>query len=77
MKGWTDNQAYQEINVSNILANEKIYSLEELYSYTLTHDGLRIFAALSSAFRLSIHGADAFCGYQQARPLEAKPIYVH
>jgi hypothetical protein len=43
----------------------------------LTHDGLRIFAALSSAFRLPIHGADAFCGYQQARPLEAKPIYVH
>ena len=38
MKGWTDNQAYQEIDVSNIPADENIYSLGELYSYTLTHD---------------------------------------
>jgi hypothetical protein len=63
--------------VSDIPAEEEICSLGELYSYTLTHDGLRIFAALSSAFRLPIHGADASCGYQQARQLEAKPIYVH
>ena len=46
-------------------------------SYTLMHDGLRIFVALSAVFRLPIHGADAFCGYLQAMPLEAKPIYVH
>jgi hypothetical protein len=49
--------------VSDIPTEEEICSLGELYSYTLTHDGLRIFAALSSAFRLPIHGADAFCGY--------------
>jgi hypothetical protein len=46
-------------------------------SYTLSHDGLRIFAALSASLRLLIHGADAFCGYLQSKPLEAKPIYVH
>ena len=46
-------------------------------SYTLSHDGLRIFAAISASLRLLIHGADAFCGYLQSRPLEAKPIYVH
>ena len=63
--------------MSDIPTEEEICSLGELYSYTLTHDGLRIFAALSSAFRLPIHGADASCGYQQARQLEAKPIYVH
>ena len=43
----------------------------------MAHDGLRIFAALPSVFRLPIHGADAFRYYQQARPLEARPIYVH
>ena len=76
MQGWADNQAYQEVDVSDIPAKEKIYNLGELYSYkrtgrakhrcivygnrltkmvdyfytisyTLTHDGLRIFAALS------------------------------
>ena len=46
-------------------------------SYTLSHDGLRVFAALSASLRLPIHGADAFCGYLQSKPLEAKPIYVH
>ena len=60
--------------MSDIPAEEEICSLGDLYSYTLTHDGLRIFAALPSVFRLPIHGADAFRDYQQARPLEARPI---
>ena len=36
MKGWTDNQAYQEVDVSDIPAKEKIYNLGELYSYKRT-----------------------------------------
>ena len=31
LKGWTDNQAHEEIDVSDIPAEEETYSLGELY----------------------------------------------
>ena len=46
-------------------------------SYTLSYDGFRLFAALSSVFGKTIKGSDARCGYLQSAPLMKDPVYIY
>ena len=46
-------------------------------SYTLSYDGFRLFAALSSVVGQTIKGSDARCGYLQSTPLMKDPVYIY
>ena len=71
----TGKAKHRAVVFGNLLRNMVDYYFTT--SYNLSHDGFRLFAAISSVFALEIGGMDATCGYLQSNPLTRKSAYVY